>query len=316
MDAPAAALCYDGRMRIDAHVKAFPDSVRQRRDDYLGRDLTFRSMYGKPETKLGSLGDLLQSMDRNGIDRACLVSIGWSAQEHCVEINDFILEAAVAHPERIVPFCVVNPLAGREAAREVERCAALGARGVGELHPDTQGFDLADRHALEPVMDAARAHGMPVLTHASEPVGHLYPGKGNQRPETLLTFATNFPGATIVMAHWGGGLPFYALMPEVREALADVYFDTAATPFLYDPRGLRDGRGPGRRGPHPVRLRLSAAGAGARAQAARRGRARRGREGRYRRRQRGATVRTPARRLTAQLVGEPVSERGSHLRAL
>lgn len=223
-------------MRIDAHVKAFPDSVRRRRDDYLDRDLTFRSMYGKRETELGSLDDLLASMDRNGIDRACLVSIGWSAQEHCVEINDFILEAAAAHPDRIVPFCVVNPLAGREAAREVERCAGLGARGVGELHPGTQGFDLADRHALEPVMDAARAHGMPVLTHASEPVGHLYPGKGNQRPETLLAFATNFPGATIVMAHWGGGLPFYALMPEVREALADVYFDTAATPFLYDPR--------------------------------------------------------------------------------
>ena len=221
-------------MRIDAHVKAFPDSVRQQRDDYLDRDLTFRSMYGKPETKLGSLDDLLASMDRNGIDRACLVSIGWSAQEHCVEINDFILEAAAAHPARIVPFCVVNPLAGREAAREVERCARLGARGVGELHPDTQGFDLADRRALEPVMDAAREHGMPVLTHASEPVGHLYPGKGNQRPETLLAFAKNFPGAKIVMAHWGGGLPFYSLMPEVREALAGVYFDTAATPFLYD----------------------------------------------------------------------------------
>ncbi len=223
-------------MRIDAHVKAFPESVRQRRDDYLGRDLTFRSMYGRPEAKLGGLDELLDSMDRNGVDRACLVSIGWSAHEHCVEINDFILEAAAVHPARIVPFCVVNPLAGRAAAREVERCARLGARGVGELHPDTQGFDLADRHALEPLMDAAQEHGMPVLTHASEPVGHLYPGKGNQRPETLLAFAKNFPGAPIVMAHWGGGLPFYALMPEVREALADVYFDTAATPFLYDAR--------------------------------------------------------------------------------
>ena len=223
-------------MRIDAHVKAFPESVRQRRDDYLGRDLTFRSMYGRPEAKLGGLDELLDSMDRNGVDRACLVSIGWSAHEHCVEINDFILEAAAAHPARIVPFCVVNPLAGRAAAREVERCARLGARGVGELHPDTQGFDLADRRALEPVMDAAREHGLPVLTHASEPVGHLYPGKGTQRPETLLAFAKNFPGAPIVMAHWGGGLPFYALMPEVREALADVYFDTAATPFLYDAR--------------------------------------------------------------------------------
>ena len=28
-------------------------------------------------------------------------------------------------------------------------------------------------------------------------------------------------------------MPFYALMPEVAKALANVYFDTAATPFLY-----------------------------------------------------------------------------------
>ncbi len=31
----------------------------------------------------------------------------------------------------------------------------------------------------------------------------------------------------------GGGLPFYALMPEVRDALKYVSFDLAATPYLY-----------------------------------------------------------------------------------
>ena len=39
---------------------------------------------------------------------------------------------------------------------------------------------------------------------------------------------------TVIAAHWGGGLPFYALMPEVREALENVYFDTAASHLLYD----------------------------------------------------------------------------------
>jgi predicted TIM-barrel fold metal-dependent hydrolase len=39
----------------------------------------------------------------------------------------------------------------------------------------------------------------------------------------------------VVCAHWGGGLPFYELMPEVREALEDVYFDTAISPYLYRP---------------------------------------------------------------------------------
>ncbi|MCK4721821.1 MAG: amidohydrolase family protein, partial [Dehalococcoidia bacterium] len=39
-----------------------------------------------------------------------------------------------------------------------------------------------------------------------------------------------------VCAHWGGGLPFYALMPETARALTSVFFDTAATVWLYRPQ--------------------------------------------------------------------------------
>ena len=51
----------------------------------------------------------------------------------------------------------------------------------------------------------------------------------------LYPFICNFPDLKIVLAHWGGGLPFYALMPEVKTALANTWFDCAATPFLYKP---------------------------------------------------------------------------------
>jgi hypothetical protein len=45
-----------------------------------------------------------------------------------------------------------------------------------------------------------------------------------------------FPQNTIVLGHWGGGLFFFNLMKkEVKENLKNVYFDTAASPFLYDP---------------------------------------------------------------------------------
>jgi predicted TIM-barrel fold metal-dependent hydrolase len=55
----------------------------------------------------------------------------------------------------------------------------------------------------------------------------------------LWWFISAFPDLTTVCAHWGGGLPFYALMPEVKKALANVYFDTAASPFLYGPEIYR-----------------------------------------------------------------------------
>ena len=44
--------------------------------------------------------------------------------------------------------------------------------------------------------------------------------------------------ARVIAAHWGGGFPFYALMPEVRKLLGGgrLVFDTAASPLLYEPR--------------------------------------------------------------------------------
>jgi predicted TIM-barrel fold metal-dependent hydrolase len=88
---------------------------------------------------------------------------------------------------------------------------------------------------MEPVIDAVLKHDLILLTHSSEPVGHEYSGKGCITPDILYSFVTAFPKVKIVCAHWGGGLPFYALMPEVARALANVFFDTAATVFLYKP---------------------------------------------------------------------------------
>jgi predicted TIM-barrel fold metal-dependent hydrolase len=52
----------------------------------------------------------------------------------------------------------------------------------------------------------------------------------------LYNFLQAYPSNRIVLAHWGGGLFFYALMKkEVREVLNNVWFDTAASPYLYTP---------------------------------------------------------------------------------
>ena len=175
----------------------------------------------------------MDAMDGAGVDTAVVMGYGWSNHGVAREANDYLLEAASRHPRRLAPFCSVNPVWGHTAVNELERCAQAGAKGIGELHPDTQGLDITDADTMGPVMEAAKELGLVVLTHSSEPVGHDYPGKGQTTPERLNAFCRNFPDNTIVCAHWGGGLPFYSLMPEVNEALGNVYFDSAATPFLY-----------------------------------------------------------------------------------
>ena len=222
-------------MIVDAHTHIFPPWLQEHRQRYVELDATFNALYANPGARLTTAEGLIAAMDEAGIDMAVVAGIGWTDASLAQECNDYLIEAMRRFPARLVGLCSVNPAWGEAAVQEVERCARQGIRGVGELHPDTQGFDLGSREAMAPLMEAVRHLGLIVLTHSSEPVGHRYPGKGMTTPPVLLRFIEQFPGIPIVCAHWGGGLPFYALMPEVAAALKDVYFDTAATPFLYSP---------------------------------------------------------------------------------
>ena len=177
-------------------------------------------------------------MDEDGVDRSVAMGIGWTDLALAREVNDYIIESARRYPDRIVGFCSANPAWGEEAAREVERCARAGLVGIGELHADTQRFDIADADTMRPLLEVADQFGLAITVHTSEPVGHLYQGKGHTTPQLTMRFIENardFPNVKIVCAHWGGGLPFYALMPEVKDALQNIWFDTAASPFLYSP---------------------------------------------------------------------------------
>ena len=220
-------------MIIDFHTHVYPPSFQKRREELAKKDATFGSLFSNPQAKLATAQGLIEAMDDAGIDAAVIMGVGWTNKSLAQEANDYILKAAREYPGRLIGFCSVNPAWGEQAIQEMERCVQAGARGVGELHPDTQGVDITSREAMAPLMDRAGSLSLPILIHSSEPVGHLYPGKGKTTPDKLYTFVQNFPSNIIVCAHWGGGLPFYALMPEVAESLANVYFDTASSPFLY-----------------------------------------------------------------------------------
>jgi predicted TIM-barrel fold metal-dependent hydrolase len=222
-------------MLVDFHCHILPAGFPLRLEELRAQDATFATLFQRPNPRMATAETLLADMDREGVDRAVVMGMGWTAQAVAREVNDYLARTAAEHPRRLTGFCSVNPAWGAAAVEELERCVQMGLRGVGELHPDTQGFDLTDRAAMAPLMDAARRHGLPVIVHASEPAGHQYPGKGQTTPGKLYRLIQHFPENVIVCAHWGGGLPFYCLMPEVPEVLKNVYFDTAASPLLYRP---------------------------------------------------------------------------------
>ena len=120
-----------------------------------------------------------------------------------------------------------------KALYELERCFKNGAKGVGEIHPDTQNIDLTSSVEFTPIMQFCEKYSLPVVLHSSEPLGHPYSGKGKTYPSKIIEFIRNFQNNIIICAHFGGGLPFYALMPEIKAILSKVYFDSAAAPYLY-----------------------------------------------------------------------------------
>ncbi len=222
-------------MIVDFHTHIYPPELREQRETYLSRDRTFGELFADPRAKMSTAEDLIAAMDMDGVDRSVVMGIGWTDQGVARDVNDYLIDTTNRYPDRLTGFAGVSPAWGGDvAAHEADRCARAGLRGIGELHPSSQGYDLGDESIITPLMDVVREHGLIVTTHSSEPVGHTYQGKGDTRPDMLWRYIQKYPDVTLVCAHWGGGLPFYALMPEVAEALSNVYFDTAASPFLYD----------------------------------------------------------------------------------
>jgi hypothetical protein len=213
---------------IDFHTHIFPPWLRERREEYVKSDPCFSLLYAQPKARVATAEELIASMDEAEIDVSVVLNAGWVGHDLCVKTNDYILDSVARYPTRLVGFCAIQPRAGDAAIAEIERCAQAGAKGVGELRSDVQGFNLADRTAMEPVVDALLRHDLILLTHSSEPVGHEYPGKGSITPDILCSFIMAFPKLKIVCAHWGGGLPFYALMPEVARALGKAFFEEAS----------------------------------------------------------------------------------------
>ncbi len=219
---------------IDAHVHIFPPRMSARRDHLVQADPWFGEAFGHPKARMRSAEELIASMDAAGVDASVVVGWPWRSNELCAEHNDYLAVSVELWPERLVWLGIVNPVADG-AMPEINRCIELGARGFGEINADGQGFHWSKPAPWTASMARIAEAGLPVMVHTSEPAGHRYPGKGTAHPDELLAAVDAVPGLRWVMAHWGGGLPFYELMPEVRAACMSVAYDSAATSFLYDP---------------------------------------------------------------------------------
>jgi hypothetical protein len=223
---------------VDAHVHLFPPEVDSDRERYAAGDPFFAHLYGGPRARMVTVERLLDDMERDGVAEAVIVGWPWQRHDFCVEHNTWLMDVVRGSGGRLRGLASVSPADGPAAVRELGRCLDGGLAGVGELNAEGQRFRLDDDGVLA-LANAAADAGVPLMLHTNEPVGHEYAGKCNTDLGEVYSFIRAVPDLKLVLAHWGGGLPFYELMPEVRAVCGKVYYDSAASPLLYDHQVFR-----------------------------------------------------------------------------
>ncbi|MCB2186201.1 MAG: amidohydrolase family protein [Deltaproteobacteria bacterium] len=218
---------------VDVHTHIFPPEVVAERERFLPGEPAFQAIYADPAAPMVTAEDLVAAMDQEGVDVSWAVGFPWEREENARLHNDYLAQAARAHPTRLRSLASIHPPTAW-ATREAQRALGLGLHGLGEMA--FYGGDV-DPVSLDPLCRLAAEAGVPLLLHTNEPVGHRYPGKAPMTLAALYRLVTAHPATKLVLAHLGGGLFFYSLLKkEVSQALANVWLDTAAAPFLYRPR--------------------------------------------------------------------------------
>ena len=227
------------KMIIDFHTHIFPKEIRENREKYFTSEPAFKLLYSRPGAKLAGAAELIDSMNSHGVDKSVVFGFPWKNSATFKKHNDYIIKSIVRYSGRLTGFCCID-IFSRKAIAEVMRCLENGLSGVGELAFYESGIDEESINRLEPVMEVCLDKNLPVLIHTNEPIGHQYPGKTPNTFKQIYRLITKFPENRIVLAHWGGGIFFFSLLKkEVKDSFNNVYFDTAASPFLYDAKIYR-----------------------------------------------------------------------------
>lgn len=204
-------------MKTDIHVHLIPPAL-------------------SPGADVPALGpEALETLCRSGgAERAVIQGWPFRRLEDCQVQNRAILQAIRTRPDFFRGFCTTAPGAGAAALEETAACLDAGCSGIGELDPARQGFSLEDPDFLK-LCALCEDRGRVLCLHTDMTVGREGGGAAVQ-PTDCLRLIEARPGLRLLLPHYGGGLPFYALMPEVARKLKNVWFDAAPEGCILPPQ--------------------------------------------------------------------------------
>ena len=221
-------------MIIDSHTHIFPTDILNNRESYMD-DPGFKLIYSSKKSVIIDHTGLLDYISANKLYGAAAMSFPWIDEKLCLYHNEY-MASIIGDNDNIFPFGMIPVWGTKSVKSYAEDIKKHGLSGIGELAFYSDGMNDINKKFLHEVLEASAEFSLPVCLHLNEPVGHHYPGKYEPALLQVYELIKAVPEAVVILSHWGGGLFFYELMPEVSESLRNVFYDTAATPYIYDAR--------------------------------------------------------------------------------
>lgn len=220
-------------MKVDFHIHVTPDELIKDYKSIYDKEPYWAMLCESPINKFANGEQVIADLDKCGFNLGVVSGFSFKDLGLCRYVNDYTLEIVKKYPDRLVGMMAISP---KEKGFETEftRSLAGGLKGVGEMFLSGQGIDPFKKSDLTSLMGMAKEADVPVIIHSNDPVGHDYVGKVPVTPKEINQVVLDFPDNKLVFAHFGGGLPFYELMKEMKLALKNTYYDTAAGIYLYD----------------------------------------------------------------------------------
>jgi len=219
-------------------VKALNAHSKSNTDTSLDMRLV-RQVYGDGGIRAGIIdrlcdieGDRLAQMDASGIDMhvLSLTSPGVQmldpdlAAQLATQTNDTLAEICKRRPTRFAALGSFAPQEPERAAKEIERCKAIGLNGlIVNSHTNDEYYDLPK---YWPMFEAMEAAGLPLYIHPRSPSKQLGTafaqwgmdsaiwGYGIETATNALRMIMSglfdkFPKLKIILGHMGEAIPFW-----------------------------------------------------------------------------------------------------------
>jgi predicted TIM-barrel fold metal-dependent hydrolase len=208
---------------IDIHTHAFPDQIARFAIPTLEREGNIKAYLN------GTVADLLDSMDRSGVERSVICSIATRPEQF-----QPILEWSNAiRSDRIIPFPSLHPR-DPDLLDHLQLIHDLGFKGV-KMHPYYQDYVLDDVN-LFALYERMSELGLILVIHAGYDIA--FPRVRRADPQRIVDVCRQFPELRMIATHLGG----WEEWDEVRTILTGepIYMEISFALDFLDQIRLRD----------------------------------------------------------------------------